>query len=114
MNRLNKEFDKIVCISLKERDDKYIFMKKQFEKNKINVEFYRPVIPCYASKFIDLYTDTYNDYNKNYVLFNKHFPNELGAFQSHYHVIKSALLEGVENYLFLKMIVYFTKTGIIY
>jgi GR25 family glycosyltransferase involved in LPS biosynthesis len=31
------------------------------------------------------------------VLFNEHFPNELGAMQSHYTVIKSAILDGVQN-----------------
>jgi len=97
MSLLNEYYEKIVCICLKERQDKYEYAKKQFEKHDIQIEFYRSVIPGYASKFVDLYADKYNDYSKNLIFFNKHFPNELGAFQSHYHVIKSAMLDGVQN-----------------
>jgi GR25 family glycosyltransferase involved in LPS biosynthesis len=94
---INDIYDKVVCISLKERDDKYDYIQARFKKHNIDAEFYRPVIPGYASKFIDLYSDKYNDLSKKHILFNKQFPNELGAFQSHYTVIKTALLEGVEN-----------------
>jgi GR25 family glycosyltransferase involved in LPS biosynthesis len=94
---LHNYYDRINCICLKERDDKYQFMKTQFEKHNIDVDFYRPVIHNYASKFIELYADKYNNYEINRVFFNKSFPNEFGALQSHYTVIKSALLDGVEN-----------------
>ncbi len=94
---LHNYYDTIYCICLKEREDKYKHSLKQFEKLGINVEFYRPVIPGYASKFIELYADKYNITQKNHILFNKQFPYELGAMQSHYHVIKTALLEGAKS-----------------
>lgn len=97
MKLLNERYDKIVCISLKEREDKYTYSLAQFIKHDIEVEFYRPVVPGYASKLVDLYADKYNDHTKNYVLFNKQFPYELGAMQSHYHVVKTALLEGANS-----------------
>jgi GR25 family glycosyltransferase involved in LPS biosynthesis len=97
MSLINEKYQKVVCINLKERPDKYEFMQKQFEKHNIKVEWYHPVIPGYASKLVELYADRYNMPQQNHVLFNKHFPSELGAMQSHYHVIKSALLDGVEN-----------------
>jgi GR25 family glycosyltransferase involved in LPS biosynthesis len=91
MNSLNEIYEKIVCISLKEREDKYNFMLNQFKKYNINAEFYRPIIYGYANKFLKaLLSSKIGNFNKN-------LPNELGAFQSHYHVIKTALLEGVKN-----------------
>lgn len=97
MNLINEKYEKVYCISLKERNDKYEYSLNQFKKHGIEVEFYRPVIPGYAYKLIELYADKYNDYKTNHILFNKQFPNELGAMQSHYYVIKSALLEGAKN-----------------
>lgn len=97
MSLINERYEKIICICLKEREDKYKFAKKQFKKHNIQVEFYRPVIPGYAKHFIKPYTDLHNKRDQNYVLFNPEFPNELGAFQSHYTVIKSALLEGIQK-----------------
>lgn len=94
---LHNYYNKIYCICLKERDDKYQYISSQFLKHKIDVEFYRPVIPGYSHKIIEPYINKYNNYNTRDILFNKEFPNELGAMQSHYHVIKSALLEGNEN-----------------
>lgn len=94
---INERYERTVCICLKEREDKYQYISKQFEKLNIQSEFYRPVIPGYASKIVEPYADKYNDPTKNLILFNKQFPNELGAFTSHYHVIKSALLDGVKN-----------------
>ena len=97
MSLINERYDRVVCICLKERQDKYEYMQKQFEKYDIQVEFYRPVVHNYAKHFIEPYADKVNNYEQNYVLFNKHFPNEFGALQSHYTVIKSALLDGVKN-----------------
>lgn len=97
MSLINEKYQKVVCICLKEREDKYNYIKSKFEKYNIQVEFYRPVIPGYASKLIEPYSDKHNRYEINDIFFNKQFPNELGAMQSHYHVIKTALLEGVEN-----------------
>jgi len=96
-NLLNARYDKTYCICLKEREDKYKYAHAQFIKHDIEVEFYRPVIPGYALKLIELYADKYNDLRINHRLFNKEFPNELGAMQSHYNVIKTALLEGAKS-----------------
>ena len=97
MSLINEKYEKIYCISLKERDDKYQYINSQFKKHNIKAEFYRPVIPGYALKLIELYADKYNVPSRNHYLFNKNFPNELGAMQSHYHVIKSAFLEHANN-----------------
>ena len=97
MSLLNSRYEKICCISLKERDDKYQFAKNQFEKHDIKAEFYRPVVHNYIRKFSELYADKYNILAQNKILFNREFPNELSVMQSFYHVIKSALLSGVES-----------------
>jgi len=97
MSLINEKYDKVVCICLKERDDKYKYMLSQFIKHDIDVEWFRPVVPGYASKLMGAYTKIYNDPQKGRVLFNPQFPNELGAMESHYNVIKSALLEGAQS-----------------
>lgn len=97
MSLINERYDKIVCINLKERPDKKEYMLERFEQYDIDVEWYHPVILGYASHFVDLYADKYNDLSRNYVRFNKAFPNEFGTLHSHYCVIKTALLEGVDN-----------------
>jgi GR25 family glycosyltransferase involved in LPS biosynthesis len=97
MSLINNRYEKVVCINLKERSDKYKFALEQFAIHNIQVEFYRPVIPGYAFKLVELYADKYNDLRVNHRLFNKEFPNELGAMQSHYSVIKSALIDGAKS-----------------
>ena len=97
MSLINEKYDKVVCINLLERPDKYDFISERFAKYQIHVQWYHPVMLGYAKHFVDLYADKYNDYQMNNVLFNKSFPNEFGTLHSHYYVIKSALLEGVEN-----------------
>jgi len=97
MSPLNEKYDKIVCINLQERPDKKEYMDERFNKLDIKVEYYHPVILNYAKHFVELYADKVNDYQKNWVLFNKQFPNEFGTLHSHYSVIKSALLSGVEK-----------------
>ena len=97
MGLINERYDKVVCICLKEREDKYKYALAQFIKHDIQVEFYRPVIPGYAFKLVELYADKYNIIEKHHLLFNKQFPNELGAMQSHYTVIKSAFLDGAQS-----------------
>jgi len=94
---INQHYSKVVCICLKEREDKYKYALSQFIQHDIQVEFYRPVILNYARHFVDIYADKYNDESKNYVRFNKSFPNEFGTLHSHYYVIKSALLDGAQN-----------------
>jgi hypothetical protein len=97
MSLINKKYEKVVCISLKERNDKFQFAKKQFEKHNIEVEFFRPVIHNYIRKFSELYADKYNIPTQNKILFNKEFSNELSVMQSFYHVIKNATLDGIQN-----------------
>lgn len=94
---INNHFEKVVCICLKEREDKYKYSVAQFIKHDIQVEFYRPVIPGYALKLTEPYSLKYNDWAKLHILFNPNFPNELGAMTSHYHVIKSALIDGAQS-----------------
>jgi GR25 family glycosyltransferase involved in LPS biosynthesis len=61
---MNKKLDRIVCINLKERKDKYVNVKSIFDKLKINVEFY----------------------------FAKKHPTSgrIGCFESHINVIKNS------------------------
>jgi GR25 family glycosyltransferase involved in LPS biosynthesis len=97
MSLINEKYEKVVCISLKEREDKFDYMHFQFETHDIEAEFFRPVIPGYAKALIEPYNVKYNSPDGRKVRFNPAFPNELGALQSHYHVIKTALLEGVKS-----------------
>ena len=97
MSPINEKYEQVVCICLKERDDKYKYMLAQFLKHDIQVEWYRPVIPGYAGKLLAPYCKQYNSPDGRKVLFNPQFPNELGALQSHYNVIKTALLDGAKS-----------------
>jgi len=97
MSLINERYDRVVCICLKERQDKYEYSKKQFEKHNIEVEFFRPVVHNYIGKLSELYADKYNIPSQNKILFNKQFPNELSVMQSFYHVIKTAILEDIQN-----------------
>lgn len=94
MSLLNEKYDKIVCISLREREDKYKFMIERFKKFDIKAEFYRPVIPGYARPLLEPYINIHKDKENR---FNPQFPNELGAMQSHYSIIKTALLQGAQS-----------------
>ena len=67
------KFDKIVCINLKERADKYNSVKKVFEKLSIPVEFY----------FADKHPES----------------GRIGCFESHLHVIKECYNNGGKNIL---------------
>ena len=97
MSLINEKYNKVVCICLKEREDKYKYSLAQFIKHGIDVEFYRPVVPGYAAQLLEDYYKRWNSPDNMKIRFNPRFPNELGAMQSHYHVIKSALLEGAQN-----------------
>jgi len=97
MSILNEKYEKIVCINLKERPDKKQFMEERFAKYNIDVEWYHPVILGYSKHFVDTYTERFNNPKEGKILFNQRFPNEFGTMHSHYYVIKSALLAGVEN-----------------
>jgi GR25 family glycosyltransferase involved in LPS biosynthesis len=88
---LNSYCDKVVCINLLERKDKKDFMQSRFDKHEINVSWYHPVkfgfIPSIAKPIIDSKCGHFNAEN----------PYEIAASISHYHVIKTALLEGVQK-----------------
>lgn len=70
-------------------------MLAQFKKFDIKAEFYHPVIPGYARTLLEPYITKYNV--EQQTLFNPQFPNELGCMTSFYHVIKTALLENIQN-----------------
>ena len=98
MSLINEKYDKVVCMNLLERPDKADFMKIRFNLYDIKIDdWYHPVILGYSKHFIEPYADKVNDYKNNRVLFNKQFPNEFGTMCSHYTVIKTALLQGVQN-----------------
>lgn len=97
MSLINEKYEKVVCICLREREDKYKYALSQFVKLGIQVEWFRPVVPGYAQKLLEPYWAKYNSPDGRKILFNPRFPNELGAMQSHYHVIKSALLDGAQS-----------------
>jgi GR25 family glycosyltransferase involved in LPS biosynthesis len=70
-----EKFDKIICINLKERNDKYNNVKQVFEKLNIPVEFYFAEkhsisgrIGCFESH-INVITDAYNNNMKNILIF---------------------------------------------
>jgi len=93
MHRLNKEFDKVVCINLLSRPDKKKNMQEKFDKLGIEVEWYHAVQYGFAGEIVGSLTPTIN----NFPRFNTKTPNEFGAAMSHYTVIKTALLQGVEK-----------------
>lgn len=97
MSILNDRYSKIVCINLIERPDKKKFMEDRFNKHNIQYEWYHPVILGYSRHFVNTYTERFNNPIGNKIMFNQKFPNEFGTMHSHYNVIKTALLQGVEN-----------------
>lgn len=88
MHRINKEFDKVVCINLAERSDKRDKIQKKFDHLGIEVEWYTAV----QYGFIPNIVPVINQSGKGH--FNGQHPYEFGAALSHYHVIKQALAEG--------------------
>ncbi len=86
MNILNQKYDKVVCINLVNRKDKKEFMQERFNKLGIEVEWFHPVIYGFNGII-----------NKALGTFNQSNPNEVGPLLSHYHVIKTALEEGINN-----------------
>jgi len=91
MHKLNKIFDKVVCINLAERFDKKEKIQHKFDKLGIKVEWFTAVqygfIPNIVNPIINSKTGH----------FNKNQPYELGCALSHYSVIKQALLEKCTN-----------------
>jgi len=91
MHRLNKDFDRVICINLVERKDKKEESKLRFDSLGINVEWFNPVKFDFIPKIINPIVDS------KIGNFNKTQPYELGAFLSHYSVIKNALLNGCKK-----------------
>jgi len=88
MHRLNREFDRVVCINLTERKDKREIMEEKFEKLGIKVEWFTTVQYGFVPKIINPIVDSKAGH------FNKNQSYEIGAALSHYHVIKQAFIEG--------------------
>lgn len=88
---LNKEFNKVVCINLAERKDKKLIIEKKFSELGIDVEWYTSVQFGFIPKIINPIV------NSKVGHFNLQQPYEIGAAIAHYHVIKQALIEGVER-----------------
>lgn len=91
MHRLNKEFDKIVCINLAERPDKRETMQEKFDNLGIEVEWFTTVQYGFIPKIINPIIKSKTGH------FNLNQPYEIGAALSHYTVIKQAILEGCNN-----------------
>jgi len=91
MHRLNKEFDKVVCINLAERQDKRKKMQKKFDDLEIEVEWFTAVQYGFIPRIVEPIVKSRAGH------FNINQPYEIGAALSHYHVIKQALLEGCDN-----------------
>ena len=91
MHRLNKDFDRIVCINLVNRPDKREKMQSRFNKLEISFEWYNAV----QYGFLPNLTKPIIDSKKAH--FNPTTPYEIGAALSHYAVIKQAFEEGIER-----------------
>lgn len=103
MHRINKEFDKVVCINLAERPDKRQKMQEKFDKLGIQVEWFTSVQYGFIPRIITPILESKVGH------FNKNQPYEIGAALSHYHVIKQALIEGAENIMVFEDDVRFHK-----
>jgi len=93
MNRLNKEFDKVVCVNLVSRADKKAKTEAKFNALGIEVEWFKAVEYGFAHSVVSSLPKSTSGFNR----FNPKQPNEFGAAMSHYTVIKTAYQEGVEN-----------------
>jgi len=93
MNRLNKEFDKVVCVNLVSRADKKAKTEAKFNALGIEVEWFKAVEYGFAHSVVSSLPKSTSGFNR----FNPKQPNEFGAAMSHYTVVKTAYQEGVEN-----------------
>jgi len=105
MHRLNREFDRIVCISLVNRTDKRVKTQKKFHDLGIEVEWFEAVEYGFAKEIVESLKPAVNDFPR----FNAHTPNEFGAAMSHYTVIKTALQQGVDKLFVFEDDVMFRK-----
>ena len=104
-HRINKEFDKVVCINLVNRPDKKENMKAKLDELGILVEWFKAVPYGFAGEIVNSLKPITNDFPR----FNIKTPNEFGAAMSHYTVIKTALLEGAEKLFVMEDDVMFRK-----
>jgi len=105
MHKLNKEFDKVVCINLVNRPDKKEHMQEKFDKLGIEVEWFSAVPYGFSQEIVNSLKPTENDFPR----FNTKTPNEFGAAMSHYTVIKTSLLQGHKNIFVFEDDVMFIK-----
>ena len=105
MNRLNKEFDKVVCVNLVSRSDKKAKTEAKFNALGIEVEWFKAVEYGFAHSVVSSLPKSTSGFNR----FNPKQPNEFGAAMSHYTVIKTAYQEGVENLFVFEDDVMFRK-----
>ena len=105
MNKINKEFDKVVCVNLINRPDKKEHMQVKLDKLGIEVEWFHAVQYGFAGEIVNSLKPTVNDFNR----FNPKHPNEFGAAMSHYTVIKTALEQGVQKLFVFEDDVMFRK-----
>ena len=105
MHRINKEFDKVVCINLVNREDKRNRSWKKFQELGIDVEAFKAVEYGFAKQIVESLPKVTNGFGR----FNTKSPNEFGASMSHYTVIKTALEEGVQNLFVFEDDVLFRK-----
>ena len=105
MHRINKEFDKVVCVNLLTRKDKKEHMQEKFDKLGIEVEWFHAVTYGFAKEIVESLKPVENDFTR----FSIATPNEFGAAMSHYTVIKTAYEEGVEKLFVFEDDVMFRK-----
>jgi len=105
VHRINREFDRVVCINLVNRPDKRKNMEAKFKELGILVEWFDAVPYGFAPEIVNSLKPTVNDFPR----FNTKTPNEFGAAMSHYTVIKKALLEGAERIFVFEDDVMFRK-----
>ena len=104
-HRLNKEFDKVVCINLVNRLDKRAKTQTKFDELGISVEWFNAVEYGFAGDI----TRNLTSINPHFNRFNPKQPNEFGAAMSHYSVVKTALETGVEKLFVFEDDVMFRK-----
>ena len=92
-HRLNKEFDKVVCINLINRPDKKTKTQTKFDELGISVNWFEAVQYGFAEQIVKALPPSIKDFPR----FNVKHPNEFGAAMSHYTVIKTALEQGIQK-----------------
>jgi len=105
IQKMNKHFDKIVCVNLLSRKDKKENMQEKFNKLGIDVEWFHAIEYGFAKEIVESLKPSVNDY----VRFSPTTPNEFGASISHYTVIKTAYEQGVEKLFVFEDDVLFRK-----